>query len=194
MAPSFRSPPRIAGAVRTIRRYRAEGGGAVIAITVRDRAFADVLADMVEGVVVANRVTGAEAVRVRTALASALREPGAAAAWMGVWGRWRGPPAARGGRPGCVRSGTHVRQGRADHAGLAALSIRLGDVHARPGDGAGPPGPPPGRLLPRPGEVQADLHRAAVTVVTSLDALTVRPDVIHGNHPSETAAAVVRFP
>jgi hypothetical protein len=79
-APTFRSPPRLAGAVRTIRRYRPAGGDAVVAITVRDRAFADVLADMVEGVVVANRVTGAEAVRVRTALAAALHEPGSVAA------------------------------------------------------------------------------------------------------------------
>jgi hypothetical protein len=47
---------------------------------------------------------------------------------------------------------------------------------------------------PDPGEVAADLRRATVTVVTSLDALTVRPDVIHGNHPCETAAAVCRFP
>jgi hypothetical protein len=80
VAPTFRSPPRVAGAVRTIRRYRPTGFDAVIAITVRERPFADVLADMVEGVVVANRVTGAEAVRVRTALAAVLREPGAVAA------------------------------------------------------------------------------------------------------------------
>ena len=80
VAPTFRSPPRIAGAVRTIRRFARVGGDVVIAITVRERPFADVLADMVEGVVVANRLTGSEAVRVRTALAAALREPGAAAA------------------------------------------------------------------------------------------------------------------
>jgi hypothetical protein len=80
VVPTFRSPPRLSGAVRTIRRYARAGDDAVIAITVRDRAFADVLADMVEGVVVTNRLTGAEAVRVRTALAAALREPGMAAA------------------------------------------------------------------------------------------------------------------
>jgi hypothetical protein len=80
VAPTFRSPPRLPGAVRTIRRFARVGGDVIIAITVRDRPFADVLADMVEGVVVANRLTGAEAVRVRTALAASLRDPGAVAA------------------------------------------------------------------------------------------------------------------
>jgi hypothetical protein len=79
-APTFRSPPRRAGAVRTIRRLPRTRGDAVVAIVVRDRPFADVLADMVEGVVVANRLIGAEAVRLRTALADALREPGVEAA------------------------------------------------------------------------------------------------------------------
>jgi hypothetical protein len=79
-APTFRSPPRVPGAVRTIRRLVRGSGGAVIAIVMRERPFADVVADMVEGVVVANRLTGAEAVRVRTALTAALREPGAEAA------------------------------------------------------------------------------------------------------------------
>ncbi len=79
-APTFRSPPRRPGAVRTIRRLVRGDGDAVIAVVVRERPFPDVVADMVEGVVVANRLTGAEAVRVRTALTSALREPGAEAA------------------------------------------------------------------------------------------------------------------
>jgi hypothetical protein len=80
VAPTFRSPPRIAGAVRTIRRFPRPAGDVVIAVLVRERPFADVVADMVEGVVVANRLTGAEAVRVRTALTAALHEPGVAAA------------------------------------------------------------------------------------------------------------------
>jgi hypothetical protein len=79
-APTFRSPPRLAGAVRTIRRLPPRGAASVIAVTMRDRPFADVLADMVEGVVVANRLHGRDAVRVRTALAAALREPGVEAA------------------------------------------------------------------------------------------------------------------
>jgi hypothetical protein len=80
VAPTFRSPPRRPGAVRTIRRLPRPGREAVVAVVVRDRPFADVVADMVEGVVVAHRLTGSEAVRVRTALTAALREPGAEAA------------------------------------------------------------------------------------------------------------------
>src|SRR5207342_2732851 len=51
--PAFRSPPRRPGAPRTIRRLP---GGPVVAVVLRGRAFDDVLADMVEGVVVANRL------------------------------------------------------------------------------------------------------------------------------------------
>ena len=78
VTPTFRSPPRVPGAVRTIRRHARDA--VVVATAVRGRPFADVLADMVEGVVVANRLTGAEAVRVRTALTAGLHDPGVAAA------------------------------------------------------------------------------------------------------------------
>jgi hypothetical protein len=67
--PAFRSPPRRPGALRTIRRLP---GGAVVSVRVRDRALPDVAADMVEGVVVANRLTGEAAARVRDALLAAL--------------------------------------------------------------------------------------------------------------------------
>ena len=67
--PAFRSPPRVAGAVRTIRRYP---GGTVVSVQLRDRAHEAVAADMVEGVVVANRLTGDAALRARTLLAEAL--------------------------------------------------------------------------------------------------------------------------
>jgi hypothetical protein len=80
VAPTFRSPPRVTGAVRTIRRFPAAGAGSVIAVAMRDRPFAEVVTDMVEGVVVANRLRGPEAVRARTALAAAIREPGTEAA------------------------------------------------------------------------------------------------------------------
>lgn len=65
-APEFRSPPRVPGADRTIRR-RADGG-ATVAVRLRDRPWAAVLGDMVEGVVVANRLSGRAAMRARTAL------------------------------------------------------------------------------------------------------------------------------
>jgi hypothetical protein len=66
--PGFRSPPRLSGVDRTLRR---RGAGASIAVRVRGRPWADVLVDMIEGVVVANGLTGAEAEAARAALASA---------------------------------------------------------------------------------------------------------------------------
>ncbi len=66
--PGFRSPPRLNGVDRTLRR---RGATASIAVRVRGRPWADVLADMIEGVVVANGLAGAEADAARTALSSA---------------------------------------------------------------------------------------------------------------------------
>lgn len=63
--PAFRTPPRVEGARRTIRRYP---GGAVVAVQLRGRPFAQVAADMVEGVLVANRVGGEAAAKLRAAL------------------------------------------------------------------------------------------------------------------------------
>ena len=63
--PVFRSPPRVPGADRTIRR--TPDGGAVVAVRVAGRPFAAVQADVVEGVVVANRLDVATADRFRRA-------------------------------------------------------------------------------------------------------------------------------
>ncbi len=63
--PSYRSPPGIEGVQRTIRR---RSGNASIAIRLRDRPWSAVLADMIEGIVVANRLEGAKADRARAAL------------------------------------------------------------------------------------------------------------------------------
>lgn len=68
--PGFRSPPRLAGADRSLRRR--PGGPASVAVRLRGRAPAQVMADMVEGVVVANRLTGAAAERCRRLLWEAL--------------------------------------------------------------------------------------------------------------------------
>jgi hypothetical protein len=68
--PAFRSPPRPPGSVRSIRRR--PDGTAVVAVAVRDRPFADVAADMVDGVLVANRVGGLSADAVRAALLAAV--------------------------------------------------------------------------------------------------------------------------
>jgi hypothetical protein len=67
--PAFRSPPRVPGAARTIRRYPA---GAVVSVQLRGRPFADVVTDMVDGVLAANGVPPADAPRVRARLAAAL--------------------------------------------------------------------------------------------------------------------------
>jgi hypothetical protein len=78
IVPAFRSPPRLGQVDRTIRRRR--DGGATIAVQLGDRPWPAVLADMIEGVVVTNGLTGADAMRVRTALWSALDEQHASAA------------------------------------------------------------------------------------------------------------------
>jgi hypothetical protein len=65
--PGFRSPPRLPDAPRTIRR---QGGGAVVAIRRAGRPADEVIADKVEGVHVANRVSGPQAERWRAELAA----------------------------------------------------------------------------------------------------------------------------
>jgi hypothetical protein len=67
--PGFRSPPRLPGAVRTIRRG---SDGAMVAVVLRGRPLTDVVADLIEGVVVANGLSGAAAVRCRRRLAAGL--------------------------------------------------------------------------------------------------------------------------
>ncbi len=95
--PTFRSPPRMAGASRTIRRLGpavvadrprelapapapsepsepARRHAAVVAVSLRGRAFAEVLTDMIEGVIVTNRLGMVEAQRVRAELFRAASE------------------------------------------------------------------------------------------------------------------------
>lgn len=67
MVPGFRSPPRAVGVNRTLRRAPA-GLGGVIAVRLADRPFTAVIGDMIEGVVVLNRLDVAEADRTRTHL------------------------------------------------------------------------------------------------------------------------------
>jgi hypothetical protein len=69
VVPAFRTPPRRAGVARTIRRLP---GGPVVAVRLRSRPTADVVADMIEGVVVANTLTGDAALRVRSTLLQAI--------------------------------------------------------------------------------------------------------------------------
>ncbi len=72
VVPAFRSPPRLRGAARTLRRWT--GGGATVSVEVRGRPYEAVVADMVEGVVIVNRVVGPDATRLRTALWAAVLE------------------------------------------------------------------------------------------------------------------------
>ena len=84
VCPGFRSPPRLPGADRTLRRRR--DGPATVAVILRGRPWPAVLADMVEGVVVANRLTGVDADRCRDSL------------WRAVEGECSAPP------PGAARA------------------------------------------------------------------------------------------
>jgi hypothetical protein len=59
----------VAGATRTIRRYAST---AVVSVRLRDRPFEAVVADMVEGVIVVNRLEGEAARHTRGALSAAL--------------------------------------------------------------------------------------------------------------------------
>jgi hypothetical protein len=68
--PGFRSPPRVPGADRTLRR-RADGG-VVVAVRLKGRPWMASVSDMVDGVVVANQVTGPDADALRRALWAAL--------------------------------------------------------------------------------------------------------------------------
>lgn len=86
VAPSFRSPPRLLGVQRSIKRWT---DGAVVAVVVRGRPWAAVQADLVEGVIAANRLTNPESDRAREALWQAI----AAADGAGVTFEDDVPPA-----------------------------------------------------------------------------------------------------
>ena len=74
--PTFRCPPGLHGVQRSIR-WR--GGSATIAVVARGRPWGAVVADMVEGIVVANGLDRAKADTVRAALWLAVAEPAMAA-------------------------------------------------------------------------------------------------------------------
>jgi hypothetical protein len=71
--PTFLSPPKVRHAQRTLRRRSP--GPSVVAVRIRDRPWSAVLGDLVEGVVVANQLTGTEAQRCRDLLWAAVAEP-----------------------------------------------------------------------------------------------------------------------
>lgn len=65
LVPGFRCPPRLVGVARSLKRW---DDGAQIAVVVKGRPWLVVLADMIEGVVVANRLVGGPADRLRAEL------------------------------------------------------------------------------------------------------------------------------
>ena len=67
--PGFRSPPRVPGVDRSVRRR--PGAPPAVAVRFRGRDAHVVVADMVEGVVVANRLSGPAADNVRVRLLGA---------------------------------------------------------------------------------------------------------------------------
>ncbi len=69
VGPSFRCPPRLVGVDRSIRR---RPDGAVVSIRLKGRPRAAVVADMIEGVIVTNRLRPPQADRVRTELWAAI--------------------------------------------------------------------------------------------------------------------------
>ena len=75
--PGFRSPPRIA-ADRSLRRR--PGAAPAVAVRLHGRPPELVVADMVEGVVVANGLTGRRAIEVRSRLLAAVTSCAASAA------------------------------------------------------------------------------------------------------------------
>jgi hypothetical protein len=70
-APSFRSPPRVS-ADRTVRGQGTSD--AMVAVRVKGRPWLAVLADLVDGIIVANALGPADAARCRTALWAAVEE------------------------------------------------------------------------------------------------------------------------
>ena len=68
--PAFRTPPRVAGLDRTIRR--GPGGSVLVSVRSRGRTWPAVLADMIEGVVCANGLGPSDAARARNELWEAV--------------------------------------------------------------------------------------------------------------------------
>lgn len=65
VVPGFRCPPRIVGVDRSLRRV---GDHVTVAVRVKGRPVVAVVADMIEGVVVANRLVPPAADRLRREL------------------------------------------------------------------------------------------------------------------------------
>jgi hypothetical protein len=69
VAPAFRTPPSLVGVDRTVRRRRA---GATVSVRLRGRPWPAVFADMIDGVVAVNGLSGQQAGRARADLWDAV--------------------------------------------------------------------------------------------------------------------------
>jgi hypothetical protein len=72
VTPGFRSPPADPSARRSLR-HRPDGG-VIVAVRVRGRPLADVVVDLVEGVLAANDLHGEEAAQLRRFLVASLSD------------------------------------------------------------------------------------------------------------------------
>lgn len=64
--PTFRSPPKAPGQLRSLRRR--SDGSVTISVALRGRSMAAILADMIDGVVAANELDGTSATSLREEL------------------------------------------------------------------------------------------------------------------------------
>jgi hypothetical protein len=69
VVPGFRSPPRLVGVQRSIKRSPS---GATVAVAVRGRPWPAVQADLIEGILAANRLTSPAVDRAREVLWEAI--------------------------------------------------------------------------------------------------------------------------
>jgi hypothetical protein len=99
VVPAFRSPPRCSQHSRSIRRRR--DGGATVSVALRGRPWPAVLADLIEGVIAANRLEGRAAAAARDGLwlAVAASPAGAAVGEPAGIAGGGGVPVAGAGRP-----------------------------------------------------------------------------------------------
>lgn len=76
VAPGFRCPTRVLGVDRTMRRFTVDSAAGtvagIVAVNVKGRPLAAVVADMIEGVVMLNQLSAVEAARVRSVLWQSL--------------------------------------------------------------------------------------------------------------------------
>jgi hypothetical protein len=74
IVPGFRSPPRLDGVDRTLKR-QIDGAGVesvTVSVRIKGRPWVSVLADMIDGVIAANRIEGPTAGAARTMMWAAV--------------------------------------------------------------------------------------------------------------------------